>query len=82
VSSRNYFPLLIVEPSLQMAQSTVYVRGKPQVISVYQKAQRDWIAVGDYMGQIIAVNDSVSASDAAKEWAEAVSLSPHHSARL
>jgi hypothetical protein len=57
-----------------MAECTVYVGGKPHVISVYQKAQSDWIAVGDYMGEIIAVNDTVSASDAAKEWAEAANL--------
>jgi len=33
------------------------VRGKPHEISLYRKSKNVWIAVGDYMGTTITVQD-------------------------
>jgi hypothetical protein len=51
-------------------QRTVIVWGKPQVVSVDRKSKSVWIAVGDYMGEPIAVQDR-SEGAALKRWREA-----------
>jgi hypothetical protein len=52
------------------AERTVMVWGKPQTIRVEQKSKSVWIAVGDYMGESIAVEDR-SEGAALKRWREA-----------
>ena len=44
--------------------------GKPYEISVYRKSKSVWIAVGDYMGVTITVQDR-SEGAAIKRWREA-----------
>jgi hypothetical protein len=49
---------------------TVSVWGKPYEISLYRKSKSVWIAVGDYMGTTITVQDR-SEGAAIKRWREA-----------
>jgi len=51
-------------------QQTVMVWDKPHDITVYQKSKSVWIAVGDYMDQLIEVK-GLSPSSAAKSWVAA-----------
>jgi len=51
-------------------QRTVIVWGKPQVVSVDRRSKSVWVAVGDYMGEPITVQDR-SESAALKRWREA-----------
>jgi putative acetyltransferase len=53
-----------------MAEHTVVVWGKLQVIALYRNSKSVWIAAGDFMGERIEVKAS-SASAAAKHWAKA-----------
>ena len=48
----------------------VLVAGRPHEISVYRKSKSVWIAVGDYMGVTITVQDR-SEDAALKRWREA-----------
>jgi hypothetical protein len=50
-------------------QRKVLVRGKSHDVSVYQKSKSVWIAVGDYMGARITVQDR-SEGAALKRWQE------------
>jgi hypothetical protein len=52
--------------------ATVNVWGKPHVISVYQKSKSVWVAVGDYKGESIMVEDR-SKGAALKRWREVAS---------
>jgi hypothetical protein len=54
-------------------QRNVLVRGKSHDVSVYQKSKSVWIAVGDYMGARITVQDR-SESTALKRWQETASI--------
>jgi hypothetical protein len=49
---------------------TVQVWGKPQKIVVYKKSKTVWIAVGNYMGELIEAKGS-SPTSAAKLWCDA-----------
>jgi hypothetical protein len=51
-------------------QHKVMVRGKRHDVSVYQKSKSVWIAVGDYKGARITVQDR-SEGAALKRWVEA-----------
>jgi hypothetical protein len=51
-------------------QRTVVVWGEPQVVSVHRKSKSVWVAVGDYMGDSITVQDR-SEGAALKRWREA-----------
>jgi hypothetical protein len=53
-----------------MAQHIVKVWDKPHTVAVDQKSKSVWIAVGDYMGEQITVQDR-SESTALKRWREA-----------
>ena len=51
-------------------QRTVHIWAIPHVITVYQKSETVWEAVGDYRGEPIRVKGS-SADVAANYWADA-----------
>jgi hypothetical protein len=53
-----------------MAEHTVEVWGKPCAVSAYQKSKSVWVAVGDYMGEQIRVQDR-SERTAVKSWHDA-----------
>jgi hypothetical protein len=53
----------------QVYERTVHVWAIPHVITVYQKSETVWVAVGDYRGERIEVTGA-SANVAAK-WVEA-----------
>jgi len=53
----------------QLYKRTVHVWAVPHVITIYQKSEAVWLAVGDYRGERIEVNGS-SANVTAK-WVEA-----------
>jgi hypothetical protein len=50
-------------------ERTVYVWEKPHIVSVRRKDQGIWIAVGQYMGEQIEVEDRSEASAVAR-WEE------------
>jgi hypothetical protein len=54
----------------QVYERTVHVWAIPHVITVYQKSEAVWLAVGDYRGKRIEANGS-SADVAANYWADA-----------
>jgi hypothetical protein len=49
---------------------TTSVWGKDHKVTVYQKSKTVWVAVGDYMGQQLVVQDR-SEGTALKRWREA-----------
>jgi len=51
-------------------ERTVYVWTIPHLITVYQKSEAVWLAVGDYRGERIEAKGS-SADVAAKYWGDA-----------
>jgi hypothetical protein len=53
-----------------MAEHRVVVHSEPYFINVDQRAKTIWIAVGDYMGKTIRVQDR-SEGAAVKRWREA-----------
>jgi hypothetical protein len=53
-----------------MTEHTVEVWDKPCKVSVEQKSKTVWVAVGDYMGNSIRVEDR-SARTALRRWQEA-----------
>lgn len=53
-----------------MAEMTVQVWERPYQISVHQKSKTVWVAVGEYMGKTISVQDRTKGA-AAKRWKEA-----------
>ena len=53
-----------------MAQFTVEVWGRSHTITVYQTSASVWIAVGDYIGEVLEAQGR-SESTAAKRWREA-----------
>jgi hypothetical protein len=56
-------------------ERTVYVWEKPYVVSVRRKDQGIWIAVGQYMGEQIEVEDRSEASAVAR-WEETARAKP------
>ena len=57
----------------QAYKRTVYVWAIPHVVTVYQKSETAWVAVGDYRGEGIEA-EGPSADAAAKYWASAARL--------
>ena len=55
-------------PDIQL-ERTVRVWGKSHKISIYQKSETVWVAVGDYKGERIEARGSGAAS-AQKRWVE------------
>jgi hypothetical protein len=53
-----------------MAVHTVEVEDRPHKITVHQKSKNLWIAIGEYMGERLAVQDQSEAT-AIKCWCEA-----------
>ena len=53
-----------------MTERTVLVWDKPHIVSVNRKSKSVWVAVGDYMGKTIRVQDR-SEGAAVKRWREA-----------
>jgi hypothetical protein len=65
----------ITQDDLEMTRQerTVHVWAIPHVVTVYQKSEVVWVAVGDYRGERIEA-DGPSADAAAKYWAGAARL--------
>jgi hypothetical protein len=57
-------------PSDEGRERKVSVWGKPCTVTVYRKPKSVWVAVGDYMGASITVQDSGEGA-AIKRWIEA-----------
>jgi len=55
----------------------VSVRGKPHEIGLYRKSKNVWIALGDYMGTMITVQDR-SEGATIERWREAAGFVPQH----
>jgi hypothetical protein len=58
-----------LEMTRQVYERTVYVWAIPHVITVYQKSETAWLAVGDYRGERIEIEGS--SADVAAKWVEA-----------
>ena len=56
----------------QAYERTVHVWAIPHVITVSQKSETVWVAVGDYMGERIEVKGS--SADVTAKWVEAARL--------
>ncbi len=58
------------EANMRVPEHTVEVWGKSYTVTTYQKSKSVWIAVGDYMGKRIEVEDR-SKTTAIKAWRDA-----------